>query len=147
MQKVSPQKQRAGFTLLEVLVAMVITGTVVVVFFQVLSAGLRLEYSAEQRTQEVVDLDQAFKAVLARDVRSDDFQWQGEQDGNTWELRIEEVDTQQTRAHTEDALQNTSELYRYVFEYQSRTGRKWTLSRYVQQEPGFFSEDFRRRYF
>ncbi len=136
-----------GFTLIEVLVALVITGMVVTVFFQVLSAGIRLEFSSARRTGDMVDLKQVFGTVIAMDVRDDDFQWHGEHDKGQWTLEIEEVETLKKQVDSEETLQLDSELYRYVFEYENQDGRKWTLVRYAQYEPGFFSEDFKRIYF
>ncbi|WP_291323174.1 prepilin-type N-terminal cleavage/methylation domain-containing protein [Desulfonatronospira sp.] len=138
---------KEGFTLLEVLVALVITGMTVAVFFQVLSAGLKLEFASMQRTVETVHVNQKFNAILAADVRDSNFEWEGEDNHGDWRLHIEQVDTEQTRAHSDDQLQVGSDLYRYVFEYQYHQGRKWTLLRYVQHETGFFDQDFKRRHF
>lgn len=144
----SDQNQgKAGFTLIEVLVSLVITGMVVTVFFQILSAGIRLEFSSAGRTGEIVELRQIFSTLISRDVRADDFQWQGELDGDFWSLSVEEAETIRTNADSETFLNLDSELYRYVFEYTGKDAREWTLVRYVQYEPGFFSEDFKRIHF
>jgi hypothetical protein len=145
----SDQNQGKGgfFTLIEVLVSLVITGMVVTVFFQILSAGIRLEFSSAGRTDEIVDLRQVFSSLMSQDVRADNFQWQGELDGDFWSLRVEESETLRTNADSETFLNLDSELYRYVFEYTGKDAREWTLVRYVQYEPGFFSEDFKRIHF
>ncbi len=143
----SEKPNTSGFTLLEVLVALVITGMSVAVFFQVISSGLRLEFAAVNRTSQAVHMEQTFRNLMADDVRESGFDWQGEDDKGVWELSLEQVETEQTRAHTEHQLQAGSELYRYVFDYHSRDGRKWTLVRYVRYEPDFFDEDFKRRQF
>jgi len=142
-----PCLSKTGFTLLEVLVSLVITGMVIAVFFQIMSSGLRLEYNADKGVKKVVEMDQAFKALLASDVRDRDFQWEGESDGSSWTLLIQQVDTEQTRAYSDDTLHAASELYRYIFKYKTSKSREWTLVRYVQHEPGFFDEDFKRRHF
>lgn len=136
-----------GFTLLEVLVAVVITGTVVTVFFQILSAGMRLEFRAQERTAEVLKVSQVYQDLLARDCREDDFVWQQESGDQTWKLRVEEVETVEMNSQGEDPLNLDSELYRYVFEYTGPSGRTWTLTRLVRHDPGFFSEDFKRDHF
>jgi len=135
-----------GFTLLEVLVALVITGMTVAVFFQVLSSGLQLEFASMQRTAETVKVNQKFNEVVASDVRDSDFEWRGGDDHGSWSLRIEQVDTEQTRAHSDDQLQVDSDLYRYVFQYQSHRGREWTLFRYAQHAADFFDQDFKRQH-
>lgn len=140
-------QEKAGFTLIEVLVSLVITGMVVTVFFQILSAGIRLEFSSAGRTGEIVVLRQVFSTLISQDVRADDFQWQGELEGDFWSLRVEEAETIRTSADSETFLNLDSELYRYVFEYTGKDAREWTLVRYVQYEPGFFSEDFKRIHF
>ncbi len=136
-----------GFTLIEVLVALVITAMVVTVFFQVLSAGMRLEYISVKRTGDMVQLKQVFGSVIAMDIQDDNFKWSGEHGDGRWTLGIEEVETLKSQLDSDEALQLDSELYRYVFEYENQDGHKWTLVRYVQYEPGFFSEDFRRVHF
>ncbi len=137
-----------GFTLMEVLVAMVITGMAVAVFFQIISSSIRLEYNSIQRTSEAVKVSQAFGKAMALDVRKNDFNWQGEHEEDSWSLRIEPVDTQKTRSYIEENhLRLSSELYKYVFKYRTHEGREWILVRYVQHEKGFFDEDFQMRHF
>ncbi len=140
-------KELQGFTLLEVLVAVVITGTVVTVFFQILSAGMRLEFKAQQRRAEVLEVSQAYQNLLAQDSREDDFVWQQEGGDLSWKLRIEEVETVEMNSQAEDPLKLDSEIYKYVFEYVAPSGRTWTVTRLVRHDPGFFSEDFKRDHF
>jgi predicted hydrolase (HD superfamily) len=130
-----------------VLVAMVITGLVVTVFFQLLSAGIRLEYRSIQRTKDVLNVGQAFAKVLSEDVRQTDFEWRKEDKGNVRILRIEPVETLKTHMESEQPIKLTSELYRYVFEYTNEDKRRWTIVRYVQHDPDFFSEDFKSTHF
>jgi prepilin-type N-terminal cleavage/methylation domain-containing protein len=136
-----------GFTLIEVLVALVITGMAVTVFFQILSSGIRLEFTSAQRTGDVVNLKQAFEAVISRDVQDRGFEWQGEYDHGSWSLQIEQAETLKTHVDADESLNIDTELYRYVFEYKSEDGREWTLVRYAQYEPDFFSEDFKNLHF
>ncbi len=136
-----------GFTLLEVLVAMVITGMAAAVFFQILSSGMRLEFDSAKRIQEVINLNQTFNEVLLSDIRKPEFQWEGEKLGDAWALHIVHVDTDKTRPRLDETLYVRSELYRYVFEYQTEDGREWTLMRCVQHAPDFFDEDFKRKHF
>lgn len=142
-----PPLNPKGFTLIEVLVAMVITGLVVTVFFQLLSAGIRLEYRSIQRTKDVLNVGQAFAKVLSEDVRQTDFEWRKEDKGNVRILRIEPVETLKTHMESEQPIKLTSELYRYVFEYTNEDKRRWTIVRYVQHDLDFFSEDFKSTHF
>lgn len=151
-KKIRPESGRPlqGFTLLEVLVAMIITGLVVTVFFQLLSAGLRLEYRADQGTQGILDLGQAWTQVIAQDVREDDFQWEGELEQGSWSLEIEPVETEMRAwrdLDQEHGLQLSSELYRYIFSFRSAEDRQWALIRYVRYDPDFFSDEFKRIHF
>ncbi len=141
------KKKKTGFTLIEVLVAMVITGMAVTVFFQILSAGMRLEFASSQRTGDVVNLRNLFADVISRDIREQGFEWEGEHQGGYWSLRLEQAETLMTHMDSEESLNIDSELYRYVFEYKTEGGRVWTLVRYAQYEPDFFSEDFKRTHF
>lgn len=134
-----------GFTLIEVLVALVITGTVITVFFQVLSAGMKLEYSASERTEQVVDLTQAYSNILSQDVQDEGFEWEGEYNGSFWNFRIEHVETLKTHSETDESFNLDTELYRYVFEF-TKGGRDWQITRLMQHDPDFFSDDFKRTY-
>lgn len=143
-----PQPLNAkAFTLIEVLVAMVITGLVITIFFQLLSAGIRLEYRSVQLTKNVLHVGQAFTEVLSEDVRQTDFEWRKEGNGNVRTLSIEPVETLKTHLDSEQPIKLASELYRYVFEYTTEDKRQWTIVRYVQHDPDFFSEDFKSTHF
>lgn len=140
-------KYDLGFTLMEVLVALVITGMAVTVFFQVMSAGIRLEFSSAGRTSVVLEAGQIMGRLMALDVRDDDFHWQGEENGSVWSLEIQEVETLKNRQSWDDFLKLNSELYRYVFIYKNGNNQELTMVRYVQYYSDFFSEDFKRRHF
>lgn len=62
---------RAGFTLLEIAVAMAILGMGVVACLQVFGASLRLEESASRRTRAVLAARVAMDGLLSRDVLSE----------------------------------------------------------------------------
>ncbi len=123
--------------------ALVITGLTVTVFFQLLSSGLRLEYNADQTVARVVDLGQTYNHVLNQDVRESDFPWQEDLESFSWTLKIERVETMETIAESDNPINLTSELYRYVFDFKSKDHREWKIIRYVQHDPGYFSQDFR----
>ena len=142
-----PVRQEKGFTLLEVLVALVITGMTAAVFFQILSSGMRLEFDSAKRTRDIINLNQTYNKILVSDIRKPEFKKTGETSGGAWALHIEQVDTDKTRSHSRDALNVDSELYRYVFEYQTEDGREWVLIRYVQHEPDFFDIEFKSNHF
>ena len=142
-----PVSLEKGFTLLEVLVALVITGMAAAVFFQILSSGMRLEFDSAKRIREIINLNQSFTKVIASDVRNPEFKTKGEAFGGAWSLRIEQVDTDKTRIPSQDTLSVDSELYRYVFKYQTEDGREWILIRYVQHEPDFFDIEFKSNHF
>ena len=142
-----PVRQEKGFTLLEVLVALVITGMAAAVFFQILSSGMRLEFDSAKRTRDIVNLNQTFNKVLVSDIRKPEFKKEGETVGGSWSLRIEQVETDKVCNYSRDALNVRSELYRYVFEYRTEGGREWVLMRYVQHEPDFFDLEFKAKHF
>ena len=80
-----------GFTLMEVLVALVIAGLVVGVFFQVLASGLRLEFRSAEVVREVTEIRRIMDALMAMDVQDSEFAWSGEDVGLSWSLGIEPV--------------------------------------------------------
>ena len=142
-----PADMPQGFTLIEVLTAMVITGTVIAVFFQVLSAAMRLELSTVDRTAQIIDARQVFAGLSVLDVRESDFAWEGRRNGFSWSLRLEEVETLDHQWEGESIAVPDSELYRYVFEHQSQDKTTISIIRYIQHHPGHFSDDFKRTHF
>ncbi len=67
-----------GFTLLEMMVAVLIVGLTVTTFFQLFGASLRLEQRARGFDEIIVYGRQNFALLRARDLRSDEFPWSGE---------------------------------------------------------------------
>ncbi len=141
-----PGSNQKGFTLIEVLVALVVTGLVMTVFFQLLSAGVRLEYKAVVKTKDVLELKRILREIQAGDVQDKDFEWQKGKDGHMRVLRIEPVETLKLQAESDESIRLSSELYRYVVEYTDNE-KKWTVVRYICHDPDYFSEDFKNRHF
>ena len=145
--KNSYSKCFVGFTLMEVLVALVIAGLVVGVFFQVLAAGLRLEFRSAEVVREVTEIRRIMDALMAMDVQDSEFAWSGEDFGLSWSLGIEPVETVHKRGDLPEEVRLPGELYRYVLAYSMDRGRQGRIVRYVWYEPGFFHEEFKRTHF
>ncbi|MEA3333487.1 MAG: type II secretion system protein [Pseudomonadota bacterium] len=144
-----------GFTLLEMMVAVMIVGLTVTTFFQLFGASLRLEQRARGFDEIIVLGRQTFAFLQARDLRKDEFPWSGEIENFSWSLRLEPVDV---KPEVEDngvvdsesvALRWTSELYRLVFAMQDmrRSGRHLRLVNYSQVKPGYFTDEFKEEHF
>lgn len=144
---------QAGFTLMEVLVAAVIVGLTVTVFFQLLSGSLRLEVRSRQTAEAVVEARMLFDQLMAMDVRDDEYPWSGEADGRAWNLSMYAVDVPapldpdaRSGEQSEEELltvRTPSELYRFVLDFTARGGRKVQLALYRDYQPDYFSDDFK----
>ena len=145
-------RSERGFTLLEMMVAVLIVGLTVTTFFQLFGASLRLEQRARGFDEIIVLGRQTFALLLARDLRSDEFPWSGEIENFTWSLRLEPVDVKpDDDAPSDDetlSLRWASELYRLVFALQDirRPGRHLNLVAYQQVKPGYFTDEFKEEH-
>ncbi len=141
-----------GFTLLEMMVAVVIVGLTVTTFFQLFSSSLRLESKARGFDEIIVAGEQTFDLLLARDLRRDDFPWSGEEENFSWELKLETVEVKPADSDVQTdpalALRWPSELYRLVFTIRDRNrpGRTLRLVTYRQVAPGYFTDDFKKEH-
>jgi len=147
-----PGRNERGFTLLEMMVAVLIVGLTVTTFFQLFGASLRLEQRARGFDEIIVLGRQTFALLLARDLRSDEFPWSGEVENFTWSLSLEPVDVKPDEDIAADdealTLRWTSELYRLVFALQDirRPGRHLNLVAYQQVKPGYFTDEFKEEH-
>ncbi|PTN35142.1 hypothetical protein C6366_11520 [Desulfonatronum sp. SC1] len=134
----------AGFTLMETLVAVIITSLTVTVFFQLLSGSMNLERKGRDLVQELILADRAFEELQRLDVRDPDFPWEGEAHGLTWRLEIHPVDiASPTIEEDELALRLPQELYLYVFHYGRKGDPGRTIQRHIAHAPDFFDDRFR----
>lgn len=134
----------SGFTLMEVLVAMLVTAVSTVIFFQIVSSSMRLELKSRDRLEQAVQVEQIFGGLMFKDMLADDFMWQEEQKTQSWHLNIEEIETRHLSETSVNPVSLEFELYRVVFEFRAHDGAIWTLIRYVMHSPDYFSEDFKR---
>jgi len=142
----------SGFTLLEMMVAVLVVGLTVTTFFQLFGASLRLEQRGRGFDEVIVVGRQTFAELLARDPRQDEFPWSGEIETFSWALRLEAVDVKpdeaEVKAAESIALRWTSELYRLVFTIHDKNhpGRHLRLVAYRQLTPGYFTDDFKEKH-
>ncbi len=146
------QNSDSGFTLLEMMVAVLVVGLTVTTFFQLFGASLRLERRGRGFDEVVVIGRQTMAQLLVRDLRKDEFPWSGEIENFAWSLYLEPVDVKadvDEKAVEEGiSLRWTSELYRLVFTIQdkNRPGRHLRLVAYRQVAPGYFTDDFKEKH-
>lgn len=142
------KKDYTGFTLLEVMVSLLIVSLVVTVYLQIFSSGLKLEYNSRQHMQKLKQAQQKFETLLQEDVRSEDFQWEGEKDGFKWSLEIKPVEVKDQPISEETSLKINSELYQFIFHYYGSSKKNpIKFTRYVQYSPDFFSLQFKKDHF
>ncbi len=137
-----------GFTLLEVLISLTIVALSVTVYFQLMSAGMKLEYQSGERIALAVQAEQFFEQLQTQDVREDDFQWQGEDGECAWQLQIEPTDVQVQKWEEDDIpLTKNTELYTYILTYICPDEQPKVLRRIVVVDPDFFSDQFKNEHF
>lgn len=137
-----------GFTLLEVLISLTIVALSVTVYLQLMSAGMKLEYQSGETIALAVQAEQCFEQLQRRDVREDDFQWQGEDDDCTWQLTIEPTDIQvQKWEEDQITLTKNTELYTYILTYACPNEQPMVFRRVVVVDPNFFSDQFKNEHF
>lgn len=142
-----PVNAQRGFTLMEVLVALVVTGFTVATFFQLLGGSLRLERKSQVRTETAVAARQIFDNLLTMDIQSDDFPWEGEEGAYSWKMSMDALEIQQ--AADEDAIAQGMvlnlplELYRINFEFSRNDKRMLTLAKVVDFERDELDPDFK----
>jgi len=137
-----------GFTLLEMLVAVMVVGLTVTVFFQVLSSSMKLEIKGRRLDEVQLVAGQLFELLLSRDVREDDFPWRGELTESFWELKLLPVDIREeslSLSESEVSLNLPEELYRFTLlvHYGPRQKKLLTLMREKRFPLNYFSDSFK----
>ncbi len=137
-----------GFTLIEVLVAVVVVGLAVTLFSQLTSTSMNLQVKARERLGGVMTAREVFAEVMQYDVRTENFPWSGESAGNAWRLEIFPVRVAPEEApeseEEEFRVKWTHEVYGFRFTYFRPGGEKFAaqLVRYKLLPVGFFSDEF-----
>ncbi len=144
-----PARDRRGFTLLEMMVAVLVVGLTVTVFFQLFGASLKLERRGRSFDEIIVRAQETFALLKARDLRRDDFPWQGEDENFSWRLTLEPIEVRPEVRKEDDntpTVRLPSELYRLVFVIFDRhhSGRRLRLVAYRRVAPGYFSDEFKK---
>ena len=136
----------SGFTLIETLVALVVATMSITVFFQLFSAGMRLESRARTLVADQFVAAGIFDALQRLDVRDLEFPWEGEHEGMHWRMRMHPVDVLEQTADDGFALRMDQELYALELFLDTGSGAPPTrLLRYVSIPQGFLSADFKAR--
>lgn len=132
-----------GFTLLEVLIAMTIVAMTVTVYFQLISAGMKLEFQADRKVALVVQAQQVFARLQTQDVRDDSFQWTGEQDECTWNLHFQPQDIQDlVLEDNEINMKQPTELFSFLFTYTCPKDKRVVMQRTIVVGKDHFSDQF-----
>lgn len=133
-----------GFTLMEVLVAMVITALGVAIFLQLFSASINLERRSRGAMQDMMVADRVMEELMRQDVRDAGFAWHGEQEDMSWELRLSPVEIRTLMMEDQETpLRLPMELFRYDLTYARKTGPQREVVRYVTYPLDFFDEQMR----
>lgn len=134
-----------GFTLLEVLVAVVIVALTVTIFFQLLSSSIRLEVKGREQIDIVLTASQIFDTVMEKAIAEPEFDsWSGEEEDVRWDLAIHEEENSLLLSEGEIPLKVNQNLYKYILTVHYGNDREKTmrLYRYMAYEPNYFTADF-----
>ena len=143
---VAHSDEQGGFTLMEVLVALVIATMCIAVFFQVFSASMKLEVRVRERMLESFMARQAFSRLQQLDIQSPDFPWEGEEGGFRWRVHVAAVEVRREQVTEGPELNLPTELYRVEMVLSSDHGLESRMARYLALAPGALSEDFKLRH-
>ncbi|MCF8039386.1 MAG: type II secretion system GspH family protein, partial [Desulfohalobiaceae bacterium] len=78
-----------GFTLVEMLVAVIIVGSTLAVFFQLLSSSLRLEKRGRDQFKTLLAAKEKFMDISSLNIKNQEFPWQGADGEARWTVRLE----------------------------------------------------------
>jgi len=95
MKKRPERKFHFGFTLMEVLVAMMILSTAITMMLQLFSGGLKISRTAEDYTQAVFHAREVIETLSIPDeIKIGEFSGDFK-DGFNWKARIERIDSEE----------------------------------------------------
>ncbi len=144
MRMLSAVANEPGFSLIETLVAMVIAALSITIFFQLISAGMRLESRARSLASDQFVAGRIFDVLQRLDIRELDFPWEGEQEGVRWLVRLSPVDVPDEVVEEGFALRMDQELYALEMFLDTDSGGSTTrLLRYVAFPLDFLPTDFK----
>ncbi|NCC60284.1 MAG: type II secretion system protein [Verrucomicrobiae bacterium] len=141
-----PRSSSEGFTLMEMLVAVIIVGLAVTVFFQLLSSSMKLTIRGRELLETALVAGEFFDELLDKDVRGDMFEFEGQKGAHPWALMIYPVDVE-ANDDSDDELNVTlpGEVYAYVLTFYFDEEKKKNLSftRYKNHPKNYFDDDFK----
>lgn len=132
---------------MEVLIALTIAALAVTVYLQLISTGMKLEHKSGQKIKLAIQAQQFFERLQCRDVRDDDFPWQGEDKECQWKLEIKAEDVQVSEwEENEIQVTKDTELYTYILSYDCPNEHPMIFRRMAVVDPDFFSDYFKDEY-
>ncbi|WP_321531237.1 type II secretion system protein [uncultured Desulfuromonas sp.] len=140
-----PHHGQGGFSLIEMLVAVVLVGMVLTVFLQVFSGSMRLSRKSRAMLEHHLQAEALFSRVLLQDERDEYFAWQGENDIGRWEIVLQELDTVvPLEEQDEITLALPSELFIETLTFYPAATTTSVVLQQIRRWPlNHFSEDFR----
>ena len=124
-----------GFSLMEVLVALVIVGIALGVLFQVVSGSMRLGFKARKHHEVWADVAEVFERVLPEEPDWERLRWDGMDARATWRIEVHPV---AMKAWLDPlGMSSSRDLFKFVLVYRELTGdRTVRLSSYRTVEAG-----------
>ena len=136
----------SGFTLMEMLVAVIIVGLTVTVFFQLLSSSMRLTIRGRELLDVSLQAHDFFEELLERDVRGEFFKFENQEGEFPWELKIYPVDVEpEDDPDDEVRLNYADEVYAYelTWYFSEEKIKSLKYMRYKAHPKGYFDDDFK----
>jgi hypothetical protein len=130
---------------MEVLVAVIIVGFTITIFFQLISSSMKLEIKSRALLETTLKAGDFFQTLMTLDIRKDDFLWEGKEKGCPWELFLYpiEVEKEIQDGEIQIKLPNELYLYRLVFYYTEERKKYMEFQQYKTHDKGYLSDDFK----
>ncbi|MCF8105981.1 MAG: type II secretion system GspH family protein [Desulfohalobiaceae bacterium] len=136
-----------GFTLVEMLVAVIIVGSTLAVFFQLLSSSLRLEKRGRDQFKTLLAAKEKYMDISSLNIKDREFPWQGADGDARWTVRLERSGCSPKKELGEAlASRPYSNLYKISLDFVCKGHEKVTLTRYIRFPGEYFSEEFQNQH-
>jgi len=131
---------------MEMLVAVIIVGLAVSVFFQLLSSSMKLTIRGRELLETALLAGDFFDTLLEQDVRDKDFEFEGEEKKHPWKLKIYPVDVEPEKEDRDELrLTYPGEVYAYelTFYFSEEKTKHLRYTRYKAHPKDYFDDDFK----
>ena len=133
-----------GFTLVEMLIAVIIVGTSLAVFFQLIASSLKLEKKSRDQFDSLIAAKETFNRLNKKDLRSDDFPWKGGDENTAWVVQMFAPGCAAISGDGEEQISTSiGNYYKIQIEAEYKDHGRVVLERYIRFPDAYFSDEFK----